>query len=286
MYIRTVRALANHDDPTKVNLAGILPPAIIMSVLVTATTTHGQPLSEVEWKTVQKACDLADRLEEARKRVCKITLSFSELMAILDLHVRQFAHARASAQPISHRRHNDSRQTPWSCWWSNRPCKNACQQYSCKLTIFKRRIIVKRYCSCLERKRKLQQDSLQQPNGATQDLSSNPTSYNKLPRNTSSKSNERLVPSAHLLLVWTSNGNGKLVCLHRIESKQKTYNDTGDYGEELREKVEKHIDRLAAPPPSKITKALPIPNEGAKKRRGGRRYLILSQLLYFLPMLP
>jgi U4/U6 small nuclear ribonucleoprotein PRP31 len=86
MYIRTVRILANHEvrylpnrqlrflipyiqDPTKVDLAGILPPAIIMSVLVTATTTHGNPLSDVEWKAVEKACDLADRLEEARKKV-------------------------------------------------------------------------------------------------------------------------------------------------------------------------------------------------------------------------
>jgi U4/U6 small nuclear ribonucleoprotein PRP31 len=45
----------------------------------------------------------------------------------------------------------------------------------------------------------------------------------------------------------------------------------GLYGEELREKIEKHIDRLAAPPPSKVTKALPIPNDGPKKRRGGKR---------------
>ena len=45
----------------------------------------------------------------------------------------------------------------------------------------------------------------------------------------------------------------------------------GQYGVELRDKIEKHIDRLAAPPPSKITKALPIPNDGPKKRRGGKR---------------
>ena len=45
----------------------------------------------------------------------------------------------------------------------------------------------------------------------------------------------------------------------------------GDYGEELREKIEKHLDRLTAPPPSKVVKALAIPNDGPKKRRGGRR---------------
>ena len=45
----------------------------------------------------------------------------------------------------------------------------------------------------------------------------------------------------------------------------------GLYGQDLRDKIEKHIDRLAAPPPSKIVKALPIPNDGPKKRRGGKR---------------
>lgn len=48
-------------------------------------------------------------------------------------------------------------------------------------------------------------------------------------------------------------------------------NGVGVYGEELREKIEKHVDRLAAPPPNKIIKALPIPNDGPKKRRGGKR---------------
>ena len=62
------------QDPTKVDLAGVLPPAIIMSVLVTATTSAGQQLSEQEWNAVQRACDLADRLEEARRKVCAVIL--------------------------------------------------------------------------------------------------------------------------------------------------------------------------------------------------------------------
>lgn len=48
----------------------------------------------------------------------------------------------------------------------------------------------------------------------------------------------------------------------------------GSYGQDLRDKIEKHIDRLAAPPPAKITKALPIPNDGPKKRRGGKRFVL------------
>lgn len=40
-----------------------------MSVVVTATTTSGKQLSDTEWAAVERACDLADRLEDARKKV-------------------------------------------------------------------------------------------------------------------------------------------------------------------------------------------------------------------------
>jgi U4/U6 small nuclear ribonucleoprotein PRP31 len=40
-----------------------------MSVLITATTSPGQPLTDAAWQAVERACDLADRLEEARKKV-------------------------------------------------------------------------------------------------------------------------------------------------------------------------------------------------------------------------
>lgn len=88
MFIRSVRTLANNEvttshsealycltariqDLTKVDLAGVLPPAVIMSVVVTATTTPGKSLTPSQWAAVERACDLADRLEEARKKVSK-----------------------------------------------------------------------------------------------------------------------------------------------------------------------------------------------------------------------
>jgi U4/U6 small nuclear ribonucleoprotein PRP31 len=37
--------------------------------MITATTTTGQQLPETEWQAVERACDLADSLEEARKKV-------------------------------------------------------------------------------------------------------------------------------------------------------------------------------------------------------------------------
>lgn len=46
-----------------------------MSVMITATTTTGRLLPEAEWEAVQRACDLADKLEEVRKKVCLLTSS-------------------------------------------------------------------------------------------------------------------------------------------------------------------------------------------------------------------
>ena len=69
MYIRTVRVLGNSEDPTKTDLSGVLPAAIVMSVFIMASTTQGRTLTDAEWLTVQNACELADRLEEARKKV-------------------------------------------------------------------------------------------------------------------------------------------------------------------------------------------------------------------------
>ncbi|KAI9015181.1 hypothetical protein BC832DRAFT_194929 [Gaertneriomyces semiglobifer] len=46
----------------------------------------------------------------------------------------------------------------------------------------------------------------------------------------------------------------------------------GAAGREYRVKVQKEIDLLMQPPPGKAIKALPVPDEGPKKRRGGKRY--------------
>ena len=40
-----------------------------MSVLMAATTSTGQKLSDSGWQTVERACDLADRLEKVRTKV-------------------------------------------------------------------------------------------------------------------------------------------------------------------------------------------------------------------------
>lgn len=39
----------------------------------------------------------------------------------------------------------------------------------------------------------------------------------------------------------------------------------------MQDELEKRLEKLAEPPPAKVTKALPVPVEGSKKRRGGKR---------------
>lgn len=54
-----------------------------MSVVVTATTTSGAKLTDAQWKAIERACNLADRLEAARKTVsscCSPVLSTLELI--------------------------------------------------------------------------------------------------------------------------------------------------------------------------------------------------------------
>jgi hypothetical protein len=57
-----------HKDPTRADLKEI-PPAVVMSVLMAATTSTGQKLSDSGWQSVERACDLADRLEKVRTKV-------------------------------------------------------------------------------------------------------------------------------------------------------------------------------------------------------------------------
>lgn len=61
----------------------------------------------------------------------------------------------------------------------------------------------------------------------------------------------------------------KAVLAARMD-QSRTYPD-GSYGSRLRGEIEKRLDKLAEPPPSKVIKALPIPQENSKKRRGGRK---------------
>ncbi|KAM5534873.1 hypothetical protein V8D89_011428 [Ganoderma adspersum] len=223
MYIRSVRALANAEDPTKVDLQGILPPAIIMSVLVTATTTSGQPLTDANWEAVQRACDLADRLEEARKKIfqyvsSRMTMLAPNLSAIVGTTTAAKLLGVAGGLP------------------------GVAKMPSCNVYLLgAQKKIAAGFSSATQRKHTgfvFQSEIVQG------------------------------TPPEYRMKVQRTVG-AKCTLAARMDLERSRRD--GSYGQQLRDKIEKHIDRLAAPPPSKIVKALPIPNDGPKKRRGGKR---------------
>ncbi|KAH6915237.1 U4/U6 small nuclear ribonucleoprotein Prp31 [Coprinopsis sp. MPI-PUGE-AT-0042] len=223
MYIRAVRALANADDLTKVELAGILPPAVIMSVVVTATTTSGTKLTESSWQAVQRACDLADKLEEARKQ---IFMYVSSRMNVLAPNLSAIVGTTTAAKLLG----------------VAGGLAALAKMPSCNVHLL----------------------------GAQKKITAGFSTATQK-RHTGFIFQSELVastPPEYQLKVQRTVG-AKCVLSARMDLERKCRD--GNYGENLRDKVEKHIDRLAAPPPAKVIKALPIPNDGPKKRRGGKR---------------
>lgn len=51
----------------------------------------------------------------------------------------------------------------------------------------------------------------------------------------------------------------------------------GSYGRKLHRDLEKKIAKMSEPPPNKMIKALPVPQETARKKRGGRRARALKE---------
>ncbi|TFK29285.1 U4/U6 small nuclear ribonucleo protein Prp31 [Coprinopsis marcescibilis] len=223
MYIKAVRALANAEDLTKVELSGVLPPAVIMSVVVTATTTAGYKLSEGSWKAIQRACELADRLEEARK---KIFLYVSSRMNVLAPNLSAIVGTTTAAKLLG----------------VAGGLAALAKMPACNVHLL----------------------------GAQKKIAAGFSTATQK-RHTGFIFQSELVtqtPPEYQLKVQRTVG-AKSVLAARMDLERQRRD--GTYGEDLREKIEKHIDRLAAPPPSKVIKALPIPNDGPKKRRGGKR---------------
>jgi U4/U6 small nuclear ribonucleoprotein PRP31 len=65
--------------------------------------------------------------------------------------------------------------------------------------------------------------------------------------------------------------SAKVALASRVDCAKESRD--GHLGRKFREEIEKKIELILQPPPGKATKALPVPDEGPKKRRGGKRYL-------------
>ena len=80
-YARTVKAIGNTETISTTELKTILPSATIMVISVTATTTSGKPLSEQEWEITKEGCDMALKLDAAKKKIIDYVESRMALVA-------------------------------------------------------------------------------------------------------------------------------------------------------------------------------------------------------------
>lgn len=63
---------------------------------------------------------------------------------------------------------------------------------------------------------------------------------------------------------------GKVSLAARVDSFHES--PTGDVGKNLREKIVQSLVKAQEPPPAPMKKSLPIPDDGPKRRRGGKRH--------------
>ncbi|KAN0127102.1 Nop domain containing protein [Lactarius tabidus] len=200
-----------------------IPPAVVMSVLMAATTSTGQKLSDSGWQSVERACDLADRLEKVRT---KIFMYVSSRMNVLAPNLSAIVGTTTAAKLLG----------------VAGGLNGLAKMPACNVHL-------------LGAQRKIAAGF----SSATQRRHTGFVYQSELIQST---------PPEHQLKLQRTVG-AKCVLAARMDLER--HKRDGAYGEELREKIEKHLDRLTAPPPSKVIKALAIPNDGPKKRRGGRR---------------
>jgi U4/U6 small nuclear ribonucleoprotein PRP31 len=67
LLAKTVKAIGNETDITKVNLKGLLPQATVMVITVTATTTPGRELKPDELAQVLELCDVLLEMEQEKQ---------------------------------------------------------------------------------------------------------------------------------------------------------------------------------------------------------------------------
>lgn len=71
-YARVVQKIGNEMDVMNIDLDSLLPPATVMVVTVTATTTAGQPLSDEILNQVLQACELIQTLDADKTLILQL----------------------------------------------------------------------------------------------------------------------------------------------------------------------------------------------------------------------
>ncbi|OAD67835.1 hypothetical protein PHYBLDRAFT_23225 [Phycomyces blakesleeanus NRRL 1555(-)] len=222
-YARTVQAIGNNMDITKIDLRPILPSATIMVITVTHTTTSGRELSPEEWKITKDACDMALGLDAARKKI----MSYVESrMSIIAPNLSNVVGSSTAAKLLT----------------AAGGLMAFCKIPACNVQV-------------LGSNRKTN-------TGFSSASMERHVGYIYHSDTVSAVPHDLRKKVAKILAA-------KCVLAARIDAQHESTD--GEQGRKFREDIDHKVEKMQEAAPHKITKALPIPDEGPKKRRGGRR---------------
>lgn len=224
-YIAAVKAIGNAVDLTKCAFPNTLPAATILSITLTATATRGRMLEAGEWKTVQKAIEVATDLRTAREQIfayveSRMAAVAPNLSAIVGTGIAaKLLGLAGGLQAFS--------RTP-----------------SCNIMLFgaMKRTLATSHMSAASQQRHtgfIFQSLIVQ--------SAQPEDRRRAQRTV----------------------GAKCALAARIDAGKSARD--GSYGRKVFDELQKRIDKMAEPPPNKLAKALPIPQETNRKKRGGKQ---------------
>ena len=224
-YIAAVRGIGNADDLTKCPMPPTLPSATKLSITLTATSTRGRKLTNGEWKTVERATEVAQQLRDARESIfayveSRMAAVAPNLSAIVGTNIAaKLLGLAGGLQAFS-------------------------RQPACNIMLFgaQKKSLANSHMSAALQGRHvgfIYQSSLVQ--------SAQPEDRRKAQRTVSAKCS----------------------LAARIDAGKSARD--GSQGRKMLAELTKRIQKMAEPPPNKLTKALPIPQETNRKKRGGKR---------------
>jgi U4/U6 small nuclear ribonucleoprotein PRP31 len=224
-YIAAVEGIANSDDLTKAALPSTLPPATILSITLTATSSRGRKLEPAEWATVQRAIVVAGELRAARETIFNYVES---RMSAVAPNISAIVGTGIAAKLLGLAGGLNA--------FSRAPACNIMLYGAVKKSLAS---------SHLATSTQLRHTGFIYQSSLVQDAQ--PQDRRRAQRAVSNK----------------------VSLAARIDAGKSSRD--GSFGRKMHTDLAKRIEKMAEPPPSKLTKALPIPQETARKKRGGKR---------------
>lgn len=237
-YIAVVQRIKNEVDLTSIELGNILPNTVTMAVTVAGSMTTGYPLPPADLDKVLKACEEAIHLADCRK----VLLGYLESrMDVIAPNVSAIIGSALAARVVTHA--NGITQL------ARMPSQNIMLIGSSSASS------MKTYSS-----------------GQGVILGGSTTS------SSGSGSTRSIIYGCDIVQMTPLAARnralklvaGKLGLAARVDSFRESPH--GEVGRALREHILRSLMRAQEPPPAPLKKALPVPDDAPKSRRGGKRY--------------